>query len=177
MTRKSEQTVKYTIFKTKWGYFGLAGSGTCLLRTHLPSPDQRKVKSHLLKDLSSAEYNQNLFYPLQKQIKAYFHGKLMEPFIKIPPLFDGLSPFSISILKTCRNIRLGQTITYKQLAIKANYPKACRAVGTALAKNPLPLIVPCHRVIRSNGQTGSFSAPGGTKTKQKMLQLESLLQF
>ena len=181
MTHKFEKTIKYTIFQTKWGYFGLVGTGTCLLRTHLPLADRRKVKSQLLSSIqhpvSSAEYNQNLFYPLQKQIKAYFQGKLMEPFIKIPLLLDGLSPFSISILKACSNIRFGKTAIYKQLAIRAGHPKASRAVGNALAKNPLPLIIPCHRVIRCDGQIGGFSVPGGIKTKQKMLQLESPLQF
>jgi methylated-DNA-[protein]-cysteine S-methyltransferase len=72
------------------------------------------------------------------------------------------------------NIPYGHTTTYSHLAATANHSKAARAVGSALSKNPLPLIIPCHRVIKKNGKPGGFTAPGGTKTKQKLLNHEQI---
>ena len=66
----------------------------------------------------------------------------------------------------------GKTLTYKQIAIKIGKPNAARAVANACAKNPYAPRVPCHRVIRSDGSLGGFSAPGGTKTKKKLLKKE-----
>jgi O-6-methylguanine DNA methyltransferase len=72
----------------------------------------------------------------------------------------------------CFDIPVGKTITYKQLAEKIGSPKAVRAVGTALAKNPFAPIIPCHRVIRSDGTIGGYSAKGGINKKIKMLKYE-----
>jgi O-6-methylguanine DNA methyltransferase len=75
-------------------------------------------------------------------------------------------------LSKCRYVRFGQTITYTQLAEKIGRPLAARAVGNALAKNPLPLIIPCHRIIRSDGSAGKFSTAGGSKLKRKLIKHE-----
>ena len=75
-------------------------------------------------------------------------------------------------MTACRDIRFGQTVSYGRLAEMAGKPGAARAVGRALAKNPLPLIIPCHRVICANGKIGGFSAPGGVTLKKRLLQLE-----
>jgi methylated-DNA-[protein]-cysteine S-methyltransferase len=85
---------------------------------------------------------------------------------------DGFSDFQKAVLATCRSVRFGQTTTYVELAKKLSRPAAARAVGNALAKNPLPLIIPCHRVIRSDGKIGGFSAPGGTHTKSELIKFE-----
>ncbi len=166
---------RYTIFRTKWGFFGLAASEHGLLRTHLPLPDSKKVKSRLLKDLSEARPDQSLLKPLQKQIIAYFRGKFVD-FATAPTDLDGLPPFTRDVLATCRKTPPGHTLTYSQLAAKLGKPRAARAVGNALAKNPIPLIIPCHRVLRTDGSLGGFSAPGGTKTKRKLLDLERQVQ-
>jgi O-6-methylguanine DNA methyltransferase len=91
---------------------------------------------------------------------------------EIPLALDELSKFSRSVLTACRNVEFGQTVTYCELAKRTARPSASRAVGGALARNPIPLIVPCHRVIRTDGKLGGFSAPGGIKLKQRMLDLE-----
>jgi O-6-methylguanine DNA methyltransferase len=64
-------------------------------------------------------------------------------------------------------------VSYSQLAGMIGKPRASRAVGSTLARNPIPLIIPCHRVIHSDGSLGNFSAPGGTSTKKKLLELET----
>lgn len=167
--------VKYAVFSTKWGYFGLAGTDSGLLRTHLPRPEPEKVKSQLLKGLGPAEYNRAYFRSAQEMITAYFAGAYVNFDSDIAVALDGLSEFSQRILSACRNVKYGKTISYGQLAKKAGQPKAVRAVGAALAGNPLPLIIPCHRVIYSDGRTGGFSAAGGKRTKEKLLRHEAKL--
>ena len=75
-------------------------------------------------------------------------------------------------MTACRDIKFGQTISYSGLAKRIGRAGSARAVGNALAKNPLPLIIPCHRVVRNDGKIGGFSAKGGITLKKKMLELE-----
>ena len=166
-----QKAIKYTIFKTKWGYFGLVGTEYALCRTQLPGPKREKIKSLLLKKMPAAQFDKSLFRPLQEQIIAYFEGAVIN-FTDIPVVLDGYSSFLGSVLTACRNIEFGRTITYAGLARKIGRPPAARAVGGALAKNPLPLIIPCHRIIRSDGKIGGFSAIGGKDLKAKMLKHE-----
>jgi methylated-DNA-[protein]-cysteine S-methyltransferase len=167
-----QKVKKYTIFQTKWGYFGLAGTENGLCRTQLPGSKPEKIKSLLLKNLPAAQFDKTFCKILQQQITAYFDGACINFSRDIPLALNGFSSFGKSVLKACRKIESGQTITYGQLAKKAGRPNASRAVGTTLAKNPLPLIIPCHRIIRSDGKMGGFSAPGGITLKKKMLELE-----
>ncbi len=180
-----QETIKYTIFRTKWGWFGLAGTEDRLWRTCLPLSGPEEVKSHLLKNLtimdrdsgighrvSRIRFDKNLFKMLQEQIIAYFEGVCVNFSRDIPVALDGFSMFSRSVLKVCRDLKFGEKITYSVLAKKLGRSSAVRAVGNALAKNPLPLIIPCHRVIHSDGKIGGFSAPGGEKIKEKLLNHE-----
>ncbi|MHC4086918.1 MAG: methylated-DNA--[protein]-cysteine S-methyltransferase [Planctomycetota bacterium] len=166
-----QKATKYTIFQTKWGYFGLVGTEYALCRTQLPGPKREKIKSLLLKNMSAAQFDKSFFRPLQEQINTYFEGAYVD-FRNIPIVLEGFSSFVGSVLSACRNIEFGRTVSYSGLAIKIGRPAAVRAVGGALAKNPLPLIIPCHRIIRGDGKIGGFSALGGTTLKKKMLQHE-----
>jgi O-6-methylguanine DNA methyltransferase len=117
---------------------------------------------------------------LQKVIKAYYDtdnvdsGEIFRGKIFKKICFGGFegTEFEKKVLMACMEIPAGETLTYGQLAEKAGYPKAARAVGSVLAKNKLPLIIPCHRVVRADGKIGNFSAPGGTKLKKRMLNYE-----
>ena len=71
-----------------------------------------------------------------------------------------------------RTVKYGKTVSYGDLARLIGNPKASRAIGSVMAQNPLPLIIPCHRVIKQDGSLGYFSGPGGVHTKQHMLKLE-----
>ena len=170
-----QKPVKYTIFQTKWGCFGLAGTENTLLRTCLPSKNPEKLKSLLLRNLESPKFQKSLLKPLQTQITRYFDGQTINFDPALPLNLDSLTPFERKVLTACKKVTFGQKISYAQLAKNANSPKAFRAVANALAKNPLPLIIPYHRIIKSNGQIGGFSAPGGTEIKDKLLFLEQAL--
>ncbi|MHC4665777.1 MAG: methylated-DNA--[protein]-cysteine S-methyltransferase [Planctomycetota bacterium] len=175
--------IRYTIFKTKWGYFGLAGTESGLLRTCLPLPDREMVKSQLLTGLDAPQYEKGVFKVAQERITAYFEGTYVNFNKDVPILLDGFSQFARSVLTACRDIKFGETISYGRLAQKVGNTKAARAVGRIMAKNPLPLVVPCHRVVRSpclrrgklvpaQAWIGGFSAAGGVKLKKRMLELE-----
>jgi len=180
------------IFKTKWGYFGLTATEKGLLKTCLPLSNPEKVKLQILKAsfagrelsiknrASSIEFDKDLFKMVQEQITAYFEGVCVNFDKDIPIVLacpergrgNGFSFFAGRVLNVCRQIKFGQTISYAGLAKKIGQPAAYRAVGGALAKNPLPLIIPCHRVVRSDGKIGGFSAGGGKNLKEKLLKHE-----
>ncbi len=163
--------MKYAIFKTKWGYFGLAATDNGLLRTVLPLAEREKVKSQLLRHFPGSQYESGLLRKVQEQITAYFEGDCVD-FRDVPVLLNSSGAFAKRVLTACGSIAFGQVVTYGRLAEMAGKPGAARAVGGVMAKNPLPLIIPCHRVIRSDGSLGGFSAMGGTHTKSKLIELE-----
>jgi O-6-methylguanine DNA methyltransferase len=84
----------------------------------------------------------------------------------------GFSKFQIAVYKATLKIPIGQTRTYSQIAKQIKRPKAVRAVANALAKNPLPLVIPCHRVIRKDGNIGGYR--WGKRLKKKLIQLEKI---
>ncbi len=167
-----KKPLKYTVFETSWGYFGLAGSNRALYRTCLPMHDRQKVENHLLKNLPTVRHDRDYLILLQEQVTAYFEGARVDFGPNISVVLEGLTPLANSVLAACRQIGFGQVLTYSELARKSGQPAAARAVGNALAKNPLPLIIPCHRVIRSDGKIGGFSGPGGAAMKKRLLELE-----
>lgn len=95
---------------------------------------------------------------------VHFHG--------IPIDWTSLRPFQRLVLRACRRIPYGKTISYQELAQRIGRPDAVRAVARALATNPLPIIIPCHRVVRKGGNLGGYSAPGGRDLKGKLLMME-----
>jgi methylated-DNA-[protein]-cysteine S-methyltransferase len=166
-----ENITRYTIFKTKWGYFGIVGNETGLVRTCLPTTMER-VKSLLLKRLKNTKFDRAFFGEIEEKITAYFEGSYASFGRDIPVVLDGFSEFGKAVLDACRDASFGETISYGQLAERIGRPGAARAVGGVLARNPLPLVIPCHRVVYSDGGLGGFSAFGGITVKKRMLELE-----
>lgn len=116
-----------------------------------------------------------------RQITEYFEGK--RRVFTIPIDLEHLSDFTAKVLQTVRFVPFGQTVTYGEIAQRINRPGAARAVGQALAKNPLPLIIPCHRVIQKSGAAGGYtwqdrgSATSGIWIKLWLLDWESHARF
>jgi methylated-DNA-[protein]-cysteine S-methyltransferase len=167
-----QKIIKYVIFKTKWGDFGLVGRDSAILRTYLPGWSSKAIRAEISREMPEARFDANFSRSLQDRIKAYFEGEPVEFNADISVDFNGRGKFGREVLNTCRKIGFGRVRTYSQLAGQLGRPAAGRAVGNALAKNPLPLIIPCHRVIRSDGKIGGFTAPGGTDLKTRLLMLE-----
>ena len=167
------QGLRYVIFRTRWGYFGLLGGEKGLVRSCLPVASSGEVKERLVVGGGMGKSDATVFGGLQAKIRAYFEGGCVD-FSDTQVAFDGLGEFGAKVLTACGKVGYGQTISYGQLAKLAGRPTAGRAVGNILAKNPVPLIIPCHRVIRSDGKIGGFSAGGGSGLKKMMLELEQL---
>jgi len=154
--------VYYTRLDTPVGTLLLAGDSRKLCRVSFenskrsspPQPDWKQ--------------NRTPFAEVIRQLLAYFRGDLKE--FDVPLAMEG-TPFQLRVWNALRGIPYGETISYAQLAERIGNPKAVRAVGLANGCNPIPIIVPCHRVIGSDGSLTGFG--GGLSTKKKLLDLEN----
>jgi len=106
-----------------------------------------------------------------KRIRAYAEGR-RDDFLDIPVALGEVSDFQRRVLQQCRSIPYGQTLTYGELAAKACFSGAARAVGGVMAGNRVPLVIPCHRVVGSSGLLRGYSGAGGVAMKQRLLELE-----
>ena len=164
--------LKYCVFETKWGYFGLAGNDFSISRTILPGTNPKAVESELLAHEVQAQNDRNYFKDVQKAILAYFEGDYIQFEQDIPLDISQFGDFTQAILNHCRNVKYADTVTYNYLAKICGNDKASRAVGYAMSVNPIPLIIPCHRVLRKDGGLGGFSASGGVVLKQRLVEHE-----
>lgn len=105
--------------------------------------------------------------PALRQIREYYSGRRRRFSVRICP--DNLAPFSSRVVACLIKVPYGATVTYKELAHKAGSPRASRAVGNVMANNDLPLVIPCHRVVATQG-LGGFG--GGLRMKRDLLRLE-----
>jgi len=108
------------------------------------------------------------------QLEAYFEGKRKS--FNLPMHFE-CSDFYKEIYSSLLNVPYGNTLSYKELATLAGSPKASRAVGSAMAHNPLPIIVPCHRVIKNDGSLGEYSGAKGVESKKWLIEHERVIRL
>lgn len=111
--------------------------------------------------------NRSAFKTVTSQLRAYFAGELEDFDL---PLAPNGTPFQLKVWKRLCDIRYGETMSYGELAKKIGNPNASRAVGLANGSNPIPIIIPCHRVIGSDGKLTGYG--GGLPIKEKLLALE-----
>lgn len=152
------------------GWLGISGSINGLRHLVLPQPSPRKALSLLNEGPYNAEPDIAFFGDLPDRLVEYFGGEK----VAFPDLIDlaGATPFQCSVWQAARSVSYGQTRSYSWIARQIGIQGGARAVGQALARNPLPVIVPCHRVIGANGaKLVGFSY--GLETKRRMLQMES----
>lgn len=124
-----------------------------------------ELSNEILEDYYD-EYTNNFYY----KIKEYLAGN--DVLDEIPYEIVFRNDFEKRVLTALKNVKFGHVVSYKGLAILAGYPNAARAVGTVMAKNRLPLIFPCHRVIKSNGEIGKYG--GGEPLKRFLLEVEGV---
>jgi methylated-DNA-[protein]-cysteine S-methyltransferase len=106
-----------------------------------------------------------------EMLQTYYSGERVD-FSDLPVDLGTLPPFRQKVLNAVRSLRYGDISTYGQVAFLCESPRAARAVGGALASNPIPVVIPCHRVVAADGGLTGFSAPGGTDTKRTLLKME-----
>lgn len=127
----------------------------------------KKQPISMAKITKKLSFEDKVLKQAETQINAYFSGKLKS--FKVPLDPKG-SPFQMKVWNELKKIPYGKTYSYKDIAKKLSKPKAYRAVGNANGKNPLCIIIPCHRVIAANGTLGGYS--GGLSIKKNLLRLE-----
>ncbi len=164
-----EQTSGYFIFSTDMGWVGIAGSESGLARIVLPRSSEQEVRGKLGGLIRHGGQAANLFHDLVDRLKRYFSGQPVDFPDRLD--FSGVTPFQRRVWETAMRIPYGETRTYGWIARQMNQPKATRAVGQALGRNPFPVIVPCHRVLASDGKLGGFSS--GLELKRWLLDMES----
>ncbi len=161
---------RFWIIGTEWGDFGVVASGTGrILATFLPQTG--KSLRRLIRHAFPLAVESDSSTPLRRQIELYFCGRKTSFDVDLD--LDRQPEFRRRVLEACRKVPFGKTCSYSDLARAVGNPAAVRAVGGAMAHNPLPLLVPCHRVLRSDGSLGGFSSTRGTSQKLRMLLLEN----
>lgn len=161
----------YTIFNTAWGAFGFVEHNKRLLATFLPRIRQ-EIKRAIRASWPDAIEASDPLPRFRQAVVDYFEGKRTRFPIEID--VSSMPPFHQSVLAACRRIPYGQTASYADLARAVGKPNAARAVGGAMARNPLPLVVPCHRVLSADGSIGGFSSTDGVDEKARLLRLENV---
>lgn len=160
--------IYYTSFETVFGILGLIRNKKGLLKICLPNEilsekglHQQYPNQELIKDNSKFKHE-------IKQLNEYFNGDRTNFELDMDL---HVSPFYKKALMEVSKVPYGNTSTYSDIAQKLNSPKAVRAVGSANARNPLPIVIPCHRIVNKNGKLGGYR--GGLPMKEKLLKFEN----
>ncbi len=170
--KKEEVKVVIDSCQTAWGWVGIAGSPSGLLALTLPEPTQEKALKPLLEHWGEAKpYDDPQLDGLKRRLQQYFDGQHV---LFDEPLDLRATAFQRRVWSAVRDIPYGETRSYGQIARQVGSPGAARAVGQALAANPLPIVVPCHRVIGSDGNLCGFGS--GLDLKLRLLEMEGTLK-
>lgn len=170
-------TQHYFTFATEGGFCGIAWNEVGITRFQLPTGSAATAGHALLRRLPGAE----LGVPTPaaeaaiSAAKRYFDGRNTD-FSDIKLDLGDQDAFFQQVYAAVRQVGWGHTTTYGAVAkALATAPETARDIGQAMARNPVPLIIPCHRVLAAGGKVGGFSAPGGSAAKRRMLALEGIL--
>ena len=163
------QELYFFVFQTDAGWMSVLGSSNGLLHITLPLKTEREVYERFGDRLDKAVHSPDRFEDLVERFKAYIKGHHVD----FPDKLDlsGATSFQRAVWQAAKRIPYGQTRSYGWIAGQIGKPEAARAVGQALGKNPLPIIIPCHRVLAGDGRLGGFT--GGLDMKRYLLSLEN----
>lgn len=171
--------IHHTLFPTAIGTCGVAWSARGLVAIALPERDEAATEKRLRaksRSAGKAEPPPEIAQAITL-IQKYCAGERVD-FSAVPVDLSGVDPERRRVYEVMRGLRFGETTTYGALARQAGAAEedweAPQRVGAAMGRNPLPIVVPCHRVLAARGKLGGFSAYGGTMTKEKLLALESV---
>lgn len=163
----------FTLFATPIGGCGIVWSDRGVVGLQLPERCERATQARVLRRFPSAREN---LPPVQVQavidsVVALLAGK-PQAFDHVTLDLDGIAEFNRRVYQVARGIPPGVTLSYAAVAERLGDRGLARDVAQALSENPVPIIVPCHRVVAADGKVGGFSAPGGVRTKLRLLSIE-----
>jgi len=168
---QSQTAGALVVFPSSLGWMALIGSGRTLRWLTFGHRSAEAAVASLPADLVHSSRSDTWNQSLVRRLQAYASGT-RDDFLDIEADPGPQTAFQRQVLRCCRQIPYGATLTYGQLAAKAGHPGAARAVGRSMAANRIPLVVPCHRVISSDGGLCGYSAAGGVRMKRRLLELE-----
>lgn len=157
--------------ETRLGLCGVGLIGGCAGRLWLPGGNKGQLTSAMREWADGFAPGRDGDSLLADKISRYFEGERVG-FEDVNVALPGISVFARTVLERLRDVEWGRTVTYRDIALSLNRPGSARAIGVIMSKNPIPLIIPCHRVIMAGGGLGGFSGAGGVEMKKKMLELE-----
>jgi methylated-DNA-[protein]-cysteine S-methyltransferase len=166
-------TIMFTLFDTAIGRCAIAWGPRGIIGVQLPEADETMTHARVLQRFLGARETLPPPYVARARnaLSRLLRGEASD-LAAIPLDMESSPPFHRRVFEAARAILYGATATYGELAKLAGAPGAARAVGQALARNPFPIIVPCHRVLAAGGKTGGFSASGGVCLKLRLLAIE-----
>ncbi|KGB53421.1 Methylated-DNA--protein-cysteine methyltransferase [Sphingopyxis sp. LC81] len=166
----------YQLFETGAGIAAIGWTSTGITSFRLPAPTAAETERAILRrqpDAVRTEPPAEIAAVIDAAIR-YFEGERIE-FFEVPVDLGEQPLFFAQVYTFVRKLGWGETTTYGAVARALDAgPEHARAVGQAMATNPVPLIIPCHRVMAAGGGIGGFSAPGGSQSKARMLELEGV---
>ena len=159
------------IFPSKLGWMALVNDSGTVEQLTFGHPSPAAAKRWIVPELIARAEIDESETELVRRLQAYA-SDVRDAFSDVAVNLDRYSSFQRRVLRQCRRIPVGHTVSYAELAADAGFPRAARAVGNCMAANRFPIIVPCHRVVRSDGRVGPYSGPGGCGMKRRLLELE-----
>ena len=169
-------TTHYHLFDTALGLCGVAWNGRGLVGVQLPEKDRAATEHRLaVKSQGTPAEPPPWVAALIEDIRKYCAGEKID-FSAITVDLGAMDDFRQRLYAALRGVDFGRTVTYGDLAKQLGLPgwEGARDVGEAMGRNPMPIVIPCHRVLAAGNKAGGFSAYGGTSTKKKLLALEGV---
>lgn len=162
-----------TVFATALGSCGLTWRDDRVVGVQLPEADPESTRRRLSRRFPTARPAEPpaAIGTAIAAIQALLRGERVD-LSHVPVALDTLPEFDQAVYRRARAIPFGRVVTYGEVATDLGDPALSREVGGALGRNPVPLLVPCHRVVAAGGRLGGFSAAGGTVTKRRLLEIE-----
>jgi methylated-DNA-[protein]-cysteine S-methyltransferase len=161
----------YTLFSTAIGPCAIAWCGEAIAGAALPGADEDDTVRAIARPGRGRADPPAWVQAVVARIQHLLEGESVD-FGDVPLALDGAAPFERLVYRETLAIAHGETRSYGEIARAIGQAGAARAVGRALGRNPIPIIIPCHRVLAANGRSGGFSAPGGVSTKLRLLDIE-----
>ena len=162
----------YAIFQVKPGWMGLVGNEKGVQRIYLPGLAKEELRKRIQREFPGCQEGESFLEGARRELVEYFEGRRAR-FEMVLDL-SRATPFQKKVYQVMSTIPFGEVRTYRWLAQKIGNPRALRAVGSANARNRWPVVIPCHRIVGSDGRLTGFSAPGGLDLKASLLNLEGI---
>lgn len=163
-----ESAVRFGSLRTPIGRLLVSVSDRGVWDITFGETSEQRYRTHLLRWVSNVLRDHNAVENVLSELDAYFAGSLRK--FSVPVDLRRVTEFTERVLQVTRRIPFGQLLSYGEIAERIGAPTASRAVGGALGRNPVPIIIPCHRVIAHGGGLGGFT--GGLETKRTLLRIE-----